>query len=54
MAKAAAAKAQLLRLQPGLTIARLLMLRLSGTPASRQEFDEHIIGGLRKAGLPEQ
>ena len=36
-------------LKHGLTIARFLMLRLSGTPASRQEFDEHIVGEFRKA-----
>jgi adenylate cyclase len=53
VAKAQAAKVQLLRIQPGFTIARLQML-LPDEPELRKQFDEHVIAGLRKAGVPEQ
>ena len=54
MAKASAAKVQLLKLQPGYTIARFRALRMSDTPAYWQQAEAHILSGLRKAGLPEQ
>jgi TolB-like protein/tetratricopeptide (TPR) repeat protein len=54
MAKALTAKAQLLKLQPGYTIARFRTLRMSDEPAYWQQAEAHILSGLRKAGLPEQ
>jgi adenylate cyclase len=54
MSKASTAKAQLLKLQPGYTIARFRTLRISDAPAYWQQAEAHIIAGLRKAGLPEQ
>jgi hypothetical protein len=54
MAKASAAKVQLLKLQPGYTIARFRALRISDTPAYRQQAEAHILSGLLRAGIPEQ
>jgi len=54
MTKAATAKAQLLKLQPGYTIERFRALRTSNTPEYWQQVEAHIFPGLRKAGLPER
>ena len=53
-AKAAAAKAQLLKYQPGYTIARFKALRISDNPIYWQQAEAHIFTGLRRAGIPEQ
>ena len=53
-AKAAAAKAQLLKYQPGYTIARFKALRISDNPIYWQQAEAHIFTGLRKTGIPEQ
>jgi TolB-like protein/Tfp pilus assembly protein PilF len=55
MARAADAKATLLRLSPRLTLEALK--RHSGKPdiqRFREQWDKHIIAGLRKAGIPER
>jgi TolB-like protein len=52
--QAAAAQAELLKLQPGYTIGRLRALRISNAPEYWQQVESHFIEGLRKAGVPEQ
>jgi adenylate cyclase len=54
MAKAAAAKSQLLRIQPGFTIARFTTSGVSNNPLFLQQTETHMVAGLRKAGIPEQ
>lgn len=54
MAQAAIARAELLRLQPGATIADNYFLRLSAEPEYRRQIEQHLITGLRKAGIPER
>jgi len=54
MAKAARAKEQLLKLNPGYTIARYRKLQISDVPEFWQQTEEHMFAGLRKAGVPEQ
>ncbi|HKO66948.1 MAG TPA: hypothetical protein VJU53_04005 [Burkholderiaceae bacterium] len=54
VAKAQAAKAELLRLRPGFSIANLNQEELSNEPAWLQQSETHLIGGLRKAGIPER
>jgi class 3 adenylate cyclase/TolB-like protein len=54
MTKASVAKSQLLKFQPGFTIARLKALRLTDNPVYWQQAEAHIFPGLRKAGIPEQ
>jgi tetratricopeptide (TPR) repeat protein len=54
MVKALAAKSQLLKYRPGLTIARLKASRVSDNPVYWQQTETHVIPGLRKAGIPEQ
>lgn len=53
MAKASVAKSQLLKFQPGFTIARF-GLGLTDNPVYWQQAEAHIFPGLRKAGIPEQ
>jgi tetratricopeptide (TPR) repeat protein len=53
MVKAAAAKAQLMRRVPDLTIARLEAKQFSNHPVWIEEIRTHFIPGLRKAGVPE-
>ncbi len=54
MQKAAAAKAEVLRLVPGYSIARLKANGYSLNPAFIRLAEEHFYSGLRKAGLPEK
>jgi hypothetical protein len=53
MARAAAAKAQLMRRVPDFTIARLEAKQFSNHPIWVEEIRTHFIPGLRKAGVPE-
>ncbi|MEP6997253.1 MAG: adenylate/guanylate cyclase domain-containing protein [Betaproteobacteria bacterium] len=56
LAKAAAAGVQVLKRQPKLTIKwyKDLILQVSDNAAYRQESDEQLFAGLRKAGIPEK
>jgi hypothetical protein len=53
MARAAAAKAQLMRRVPDFKIARLEAKTFSNHPIGIEEIRKHFISGLRKAGVPE-
>ena len=53
MAKAAVEKAELLKRQPNITIARLNATRLSNNPINSQQREAYYLPGLRKAGIPE-
>jgi adenylate cyclase len=52
--KAALARAEVLKKQPGMTIANFWWARASDVPAYRQQLEEHLNAGLRKAGIPEK
>jgi tetratricopeptide (TPR) repeat protein len=54
MAKAAAEKAEALKRDRDLSIARLKALRLWRNPVFLQQMEAHLFAGLRKAGIPEQ
>jgi serine/threonine protein kinase/TolB-like protein len=55
MARAAEAKARLLSLRPGFTLETLAMHSSSAdVQRFREQWDKHITGGLRKAGVPER
>ena len=54
MARAAAEKAEALKQDPDLSIARLKALRLWRNPVFLQRMEAHLFPGLRKAGIPEQ
>ena len=54
MAKAQAARAQVLKYQPGLTIARLKAIRISDNPMFWQQTEVYVFSGLRKEGISEQ
>jgi tetratricopeptide (TPR) repeat protein len=54
MAKAAAQKAEALKRDPNLSIARLKALPLWRHPTFLQQMEAHLFAGLRKAGIPEQ
>ena len=54
MAKAAAAKAEVLRIVPGLTIAQLRAKRRSDNPEYVKLAEQYWYSGLRKAGFPEK
>ena len=54
MAKAVAAKAEVLRIIPGLTIAQLRATRASDNPEYQTLAETYWYEGLRKAGLPEK
>ena len=54
MPKATLARAGALKKQPGITIANFWWARASDVPAYRQQLDEHLNAGLRKAGIPER
>ena len=55
MDKAASAKTQLLKLNPGFTIARLgYGMSLQQNPAWLRQAETYVIPGLRKAGIPEK
>jgi class 3 adenylate cyclase/TolB-like protein len=53
-AKAAAAKAEVLRTVPGLTIAQLRAKRQPDNPEYLQVAEKYLYDGLRKAGFPER
>jgi TolB-like protein len=53
LAKAAKAKAELMRRVPDLTIARFEQKQFSTNPIWVEEIRTHVISGLRKAGVPE-
>ena len=53
MARAAAAKAQLMKRVPDFTIARLESKKFSNNPVWMEEIHTHFVAGLRKAGVPE-
>ncbi len=53
MAKAVEDKAELLKQQPNMTIARLNRLRQSNNPIYSQQREVHNLQGLRMAGIPE-
>jgi len=52
-AKAAVAKTELLKRQPGMSIARIRAIKVSDNPAFQQQAENQIYAGLRKAGIPE-
>jgi hypothetical protein len=52
--KAALARDELLKWQPGFTIDRFRQIYYSGTPAYFDLMDKHLAPELRKAGMPEQ
>jgi hypothetical protein len=52
--KAAVAKRELLKRQPGYTIAKDKATRFSDEPEFVRQLDEYFYPGLRKAGIPEQ
>jgi len=52
-AKAAAEKAELLKQQPGMSIARLKAIRISNVPAFLEQAEAHLFAPLRRAGIPE-
>jgi tetratricopeptide (TPR) repeat protein len=52
-ARAAAAKAQLMKRVPDFTISRLEAKKFSNHPVWIEEIRTHFIAGLRKAGVPE-
>ena len=54
MQKAAVAKAELLKRQPGFSIARDKAALLSAHPDYLKMLEAHYYPGLRKAGIPEQ
>ena len=54
MAKAAVAKAQLLKLKPEVSIARLKVAPMWADPLYQQQREANLYTGLRKAGIPEQ
>jgi adenylate cyclase len=54
MAKAEFAKAQLLKLKPDVSIARLKAPRMWANPLYQQQREANLYAGLRKAGIPEQ
>jgi tetratricopeptide (TPR) repeat protein len=54
MAKAAAEKAEAMKRDRDLSIARLKALRLWRNPVFSQQLEAHLFAGLRKAGVPEQ
>ena len=51
---ALAAKARLLKRQPGYKIARLRSFRPCDNAVFWQQAETHILAGLRRAGIPEQ
>jgi tetratricopeptide (TPR) repeat protein len=53
MAKAAVEKAELLKLQPKITIAWLNASLVSNNPTWLQQREANLVPGLRKAGIPE-
>ena len=53
-AKATLARAEVLKKQPGMTIANFWWARASDVPVYRQQVEEHLNAGLRKAGIPEK
>ena len=53
MARAAAAKTQLMKRVPDFTIARLEAKQFSNNPTWQREIRDNFISGLRKAGVPE-
>jgi adenylate cyclase len=53
MARAAAARDELMRYVPEFTIARFKAKQWSTHPTWAQQTEEHLIAGLRKAGVPE-
>lgn len=53
MARAAAAKTQLMKRVPDLTLSRLEAKQFSNNPTWQREIRENFISGLRKAGVPE-
>ena len=54
MAKAAAAKVQVLKMAPDYTIARMRVSRLSDVRENLKLEEANLYPGLRKAGIPEQ
>lgn len=54
LAKALAAKAQVLKHQPGLSIARLKAIRVSDNPVFWEQTEAYVFAGLCQAGIPEQ
>jgi adenylate cyclase len=54
LAKAAAAKADVLRIAPGYTVAQLRAKRYSDQPEYQRIAEKYWYEGLRKAGFPEQ
>ena len=53
LAKAAVAKTELLKRQPGMSIARIKAIKASDNPIFQQQAETHLYAGLRKAGIPE-
>jgi adenylate cyclase len=53
-AKAAIARTELLKQQPGIAIGNSFWARISDVPAYRRQLEEHLHAGLRKTGIPER
>jgi class 3 adenylate cyclase/TolB-like protein/tetratricopeptide (TPR) repeat protein len=54
LTKAAAAKTELLKRIPNYTIARYVALQKSDSPRYAELTEQHILSGLRKAGIPDR
>ena len=53
LARAAVAKTELLKREPGMSIARIKAIKASDNPIFQQQTETHLYAGLRKAGIPE-
>jgi adenylate cyclase len=53
MAKAAATKSRLLKVQPEFTIGRMKTAGVSDNPVFWQQTETHVFAGLRKVGIPD-
>ena len=54
MARAAAAKERLLTARPGFTLSWIRSYAALQHPLWQEQFETHVIAGLRKAGVPER
>jgi adenylate cyclase len=54
MARAAAAKERLLTTRPGFTLSWIKSYAALQHPLWQEQFETHVIAGLRKAGVPEK
>jgi DNA-binding winged helix-turn-helix (wHTH) protein/TolB-like protein len=54
IARAEVARREMLKHQPETTLANNMYLRISDEPSFRRQVEEHLLTGLRKAGVPER